>query len=171
MADFPRIIPNEISFDAGVSNISEVSTFAGPIRFRHSNRINGHALQLTYRGLSQAQIEQIRSHYVNSGGGLRRFSISSDLWGGLSVVPSSAEYRYLDSPQEEHFGTYYNITINLKVLDGAVIFFILDCESATLSAAFAFSAIPFVGMAPFVLDCENADPDPSVILAGGGAEL
>ncbi len=171
MADFPRIAPNEINFDAGVSNISEVSTFAGPIRFRHSNRINGHTLQLTYRGLSQTQIEAIRNHYVASDGVLRRFNVPSDLWGGLAVVPETAEYRYLEPPQEEHLGLYYNITISLKILEGSVIYFILDCDDATLPVAFAFSSIPFVGTAPFILDCEDAGPAPALILEGGGAKL
>lgn len=171
MATFPTLVPNDISFDYGVSNISEVSTFAGPVRFRHSKRINGHTLRLNYRGLSQTQTEELRTHYINSDGILRRFNLPTALWGGLSVVAADAEYRYTAPPQEEHMGLYYNVSITLKILDGTVSFYILNGNGAELPAQAVFSAGVFNGTAPFVLDCGDADPTVTLLLEAGGAKL
>lgn len=171
MADFPALIPNEINFDAGAANLTKVETFAGPVRFRRSSRINGHTLQLTYRGLSQSQINEIRTHYSVNNGSAQRFGVPNGIWGGLSVVASDAEYRYLDPPQEEHTGLHYNVTINLRVLEGSLLYYILDCGGAASFPTSAFTGGPFSGFAPFILDCEGSNPSPTLLLDGGGAKL
>lgn len=168
---FPSLAPNEIGFDMGRSNISEVSTFAGPIRFRHSQRVNGHELNLTYRGLSQADVEELRNHYAVSQGTHNYFQVPAVLWGGLTVVNPDSIYRYLGPPEEQHQGLYYNVTVSLRVIDGVVMTYILDGGTATVLSATEFLSFAFNGYAPFILDCEGASPTPTLLLEGGGASL
>lgn len=170
MTDFPSIVPNEIGFDLGRHNISEVATFAGPLRFRHSARVNQHALQLTYRGLDQNAIADIRSHYIDSLGTHRQFGLPIALWGGVSPVDSESLYRYVSPPEEEHTGLHYNVTISLRIVDGNLLIYILDCGGATQPAPSTFTSAVFTGTAPFLLDCNGASPTATLVLTGGGAQ-
>lgn len=170
MASFPTIVPNEIQFDLGQHNISEVATFAGPLRFRHSNRVNRHTLQLTYRGLSQSDVASIRSHYIDSQGTHRQFELPTSLWGGISPVDTASQYRYAGPPQEEHTGLHYDVTVSLRITDGNLLIYILDCGGATQPSPVAFESVVFTGTAPFLLDCNGANPTATLILNGAGAQ-
>jgi hypothetical protein len=151
MSIFPEIIPNSIEYDHGTPNLSEYNSFGlGPIRFRHSSYIYNQSLRLTYRGLSQAQVNLIRDHYAVFNG--TSFEAPLSIWGGASVVLSDSTYRYADTPTEEHTGLHYNLTVDLLVLKGYLIAFFLDSGSATVEAESAFSAFVFSGTAPFTLD-------------------
>lgn len=169
MADFPTIVPNAISFDHGQQNLTEVSTFAGPIRFRHSARVNRHTLRLTYRGLTQTQVNQIRSHYIDNAGTHRQFAVPAAIWGGLDVVDPDGSYRYASPPQEDHENLHYNVTVALRVLDGLFAQFILNGGGATQPALSSFTSLIFNGTAPFILDCDDASPTATLLLQGGGA--
>lgn len=169
MTTFPTLVPNEISFDHGKNNLTEVQTFAGPIRFRRSARINRNALQLTYRGLTQQQIDSIRTHYANNQGSHRQFDVPTSIWGGLDVVDTEAVYRYDSAPQEEHTGLHYNVTVSLRIIDGNILLYILDCGGAVQPAPSAFTSFVFNGTAPFVLDCNGASPTATLVLTGGTA--
>jgi len=158
MTFYPSLIPNSINYDFGFSNISEVSTFAGPIRFRHSNRINGNKLQLSYRGLTPTQVQQLRTHYIQNQGIHGYFSVPLSIWGGLTVVEYDAVYRYTEPPEEEQIGLYYNVSIKLKVIDGLTLIYILNGGGASLPATVAFSSFAFTGYAPFTLNGGTADP-------------
>jgi hypothetical protein len=169
MTDFPAIVPNEIQFDLGQHNISEVSTFAGPLRFRHSPRVNRHTLQLTYRGLSQQDVGRIRQHYIDTLGTQLQFELPTSLWGGISPVNSASVYRYASPPQEQHTGFHYDVTISLRITDGITLLYILDCGGAVQPSPTTFQAGVFVGTAPFILDCNGANPAATLVLNGGGA--
>jgi len=169
MTTFPSLVPNQISFDAGRSNISEVSTYAGPVRFRHSQRVNGHTLQLTFRGLSQAAADSIRNHYSDNQGTHGYFEVPAGIWGGLTVVNSDSLYRYTSPPEEQHTGLHYNVSISLRVIDGVTLLYILDCGGATLPANSTFLSFAFSGTAPFILDSNGASPAPTLLLDGTGA--
>jgi len=171
MTIFPQLTPNEISFDMGRSNISEVATFAGPIRFRHSQRVNGHELQLTYRGLSQSDVEELRTHYINNQGTHGYFTVPVTTWGGLSVVNSNSLYRYISSPTEEHTGLHYNVNVALRTIDGILLIYLLDGGGASQPAVAAFSSFAFNGNAPFILDCNGVSVAPTLLLESSGASL
>lgn len=171
MTAFPQLTPNEISFDMGRSNISEVATLAGPIRFRHSQRVNGHNLQLAYRGLSQSDIEEFRTHYIDSQGTHGYFTVPIDTWGGLTVVNPDSLYRYISSPTEEHTGIHYNINVELRVIDGVILIYILDGGGAGQPAVAPFLSFAFNGNAPFILDCNGAASTPTLLLESSGASL
>lgn len=174
MATFPELVPNQIGFDMGQSNISEVETFAGPIRFRHSQRISGHALQLTYQGLSLADIQKIRNHYTDSGGTHFYFDLPVTVWGGISLVASNSVYRYTAPPQEEHTGLHYNVTVSLRIVDGVLLLYILNGNTATQPAVSAFTSFALTGNQPFILNGNAADLTSAAItniFNGGGASL
>ena len=119
MTLFPWLVPNEISYGQGESNVSEYSSFGlGPIRFRHSQYINGQNLNLNYRGLSQANVELIRKHYRDVGGTHGSFAAPTSIWGGVNLASASSLYRYADTPTEEHTGLHYNVTVTLRSIEG-----------------------------------------------------
>jgi len=172
MSTYPELIPNEIGFDMGKSNISEVETFAGPIRFRHSQRVSGHSVRLTYRGLNTAQITQLRNHYNDNGGTHFYFDVPVTIWGGINLVASNSVYRYADTPQEEHFGLYYNATVSLRITDGVLLLYILDGNGADQPAVSAFTSFALTGNQPFILNGNGADLTSAAIthiFEGGGA--
>jgi hypothetical protein len=167
MTTFPLLTPNEINFDLGTPNSSEVATFAGPVRFRHSSRINKHTLQLVFQGLSQSQVNQLRQHYRESDGTHLYFEAPLAIWGGLSVVNASSLYRYASTPDEDHQGTHYNVSISLKILDGITTLLVLNCGGAELPLPYAFTAVGFSGFAPFILNAGGSTP--TLLLQGRGA--
>lgn len=167
MTTFPELTPNAIDFDLGQSNVSEVETLAGPIRFRHSGRTNGHELQITYVGLSQANVDALRDHYFNSQGTHNTFEVPAAIWGGLSVVSAGSVYRYLGPPQEEHTGIHYNVSVSLRVTDGIDLVSILNGGAALQPAVAPFESFAFTGNAPFILNAGGSSP--IYILQGRGA--
>lgn len=172
MTTYPTLVPNSINFDFGYLNLTEVGTFAGPVRFRHSRRVSGNALRITYRGLTQTQVQQIRTHYNQNQGTHGYFSVPSDIWGGLTVVGTDAVYRYAERPEEEHIGLYYNVAIVLRIIDGLNLLYIFDGDNASVPATTPFTSFAFTGYAPFTLNGGTADPaSPAAthILEGGGA--
>jgi hypothetical protein len=170
MATFPALIPNSISFDLGQLNLSEsFSQDRVPVRFRHSQRVSGHTLNISYVGLSQAQIESLRDHFYNQNGTHDYFNIPTSIWGGLTAVDTNALYRYVAPPQEEHLGLYYNATVQLRVALGAILLYILNGGGATTPATTAFSSFAFNGFAPFILDGGDANPTATLYLNSGGA--
>lgn len=169
MTVFPSLVPNEISFDSGRSNISEVATFAGPVRFRHSQRVSGNALRFTFRGLNQAAVDSIRDHFISNQGTHGYFTVPLGLWGGLTAVNADSTYRYTTPPEEEHTGLYYNVSISLRVIDGVSLRYILDGGGAVQPAVSPYISFVFSGNAPFILDCNGASPTPTLLLEGSGA--
>ncbi|NBS67420.1 hypothetical protein EBT31_00705 [bacterium] len=173
MADFPKLIPNSISFDLGSLNISEAQTQSlVPKRFRHSLRTSNYTLNINYTGLSQAQIDGLRSHFYGQVGTHNYFGVPSEIWGGLTAVSPGAVYRYAAPPQEEHTGLYYNATVQLAVVIGEELLYILNGGGATAPATTAFTSFVFNGYAPFILEGGDADrinPSATLLLYGGGA--
>lgn len=173
MATFPALIPNSISFDMGSLNVSEAQTQSlVPKRFRHSLRTTNYTLNLNYVGLSQAQIDSLREHFYTQNGTHNYFNVPSSLWGGLSVVSTGALYRYAAPPQEEHLGLYYNATVQLTIILGVDLLYILNGGGAATPATTAFSSFVFDGYAPFILEGGDADrinPSATLLLYGGGA--
>jgi len=173
MTAYPALIPNSISFDLGQLNVSETATQDRvPVRFRHSQRVSGHTLNINYVGLSQAQIDSLRSHFYSQSGTHGYFSVPASVWGGLTAVDANALYRYAAPFQEEHMGLYYNASVQLRVALGAILLYVLNGGGATAPATTAFTSFAFSGYAPFILDGGDADrinPTATLYLNGGGA--
>lgn len=173
MASFPAIYADQISYDVGALNISEEPTIgAGPIRFRHSQRTTGGTVSLTYTNLTQAEIQQIRNHWIDSDGTHYSFAVPAAVWGGAPVGQADSVFRYDDPPVEEHLGVYFNVTVTLRMLLGVDLSYVLYGGAATLAAVAPFQSFAFTGNAPFILNGNAADPEDPVatmILKSGGA--
>jgi len=173
MSIFPSLIPNSINFDFGAPQVSEYSAFGiGPIRFRHTDYINGQTFSLKYQALDQVSIELLRTHYSLNNGTAGEFSVPTTVVGGVNSVNSTSVYRYTTTPTEEHIGFQrYNVTISIRAIEGVLLQFILVGEPAQLGSLAAFDSYVFSGTAPFILDADDASPAvaASFILDSGGA--
>jgi len=153
MTVFPTIYPTSITFDHGQPQVTEYQSFGiGPVRFRNANTVNDQNLTFQFTGISQASVDLIRDHYVQNQGTAGEFSVPVAIFGGLNVADASSNFRYLDTPREEHFGVYFNVTVTFQALRGVDMFFILDGGPATLPAEQAFSKFVFDGNSPFILN-------------------
>jgi hypothetical protein len=172
MSDFPSITPNAISFDFGTLNTSNQPTVStGPVRFRRSLKASGNQLQLTYTGLSQSQVDELRQHYADSDGMHNLFNVPSSVWGGYQSVAGASVYRYLEAPQEEHTGLFYNVTIALRIITGWFVQSDLIGPPALEPAPFDYSTFFLTGVAPFRVVAPSAAllPAPTLIFTARGA--
>ena len=69
-----------------------------------------------------------------------------------NIVDADTGFRYVETPTEEHFGLYFNVTVTLEALRGLHFQFILNGGPATLPAEEAVSKFVFDGTAPFILN-------------------
>ena len=152
MSNFPTIYPNSVSFSHGEPQVSEYTAFGvGPIRFRHSNFVNAQRFTLEYQNIQQSDVNLIRAHYDANHGTAGEFAVPLAVLGSVNVVDSSSKFRYSETPAEEHFGVYYNMTVQLIAVSGLEFLFHLDGGPAALPAEEAVSEYPFDGTAPFIL--------------------
>jgi hypothetical protein len=154
MADFPTLIPNSISFNHGVPQISEYNAFGvGPVRFNHTDFVNGQEYQITYRALEQEAVQLIRDHYQVSGGTAGHFGVPTAVLPDINTRDSSTQYRYAETPSEEHIGLQkYSVTISLIAVEGVLVKFILEGGPASVPAEEAADVFVFSGTAPFILN-------------------
>lgn len=177
MSDFPPIAPNQIGYDLGRLNLSEVKTNGGPIRFRHSSQVTANSFRLRFTGLNQTQIETLRQHYIDNGGTHNYFEVPAVVWGNYSAVSSTAVYRYAEPPSESHMGLYYDLDVVLRITTGTNLLYILQGGTATNRAPLdyiAFESLVFNGTAPFTLNAGAANPNnpaATLLLKGGGASV
>lgn len=173
MTAYPSLEPNSVNYDLGGLNVSSEETQNGaPVLFRHSLRQSNYKITLTYTNLTQAQVDLIRQHYVDSGGSHRTFTVAPSLWNGGDVISSTALYRYATQPEEAQSGVFTDVTVELVALLGNSLLYALTGQGATLGAEEAFTSYPMTGTAPFILDGDDAAPATSadLILQAGGAE-
>lgn len=120
MADFPAIVPNARSFGLGNAPQEQFESPDGVgVRFIHNeNKRVGQTLTLTYRALTETQINSITDHYIGQEGSLVPFDLPSEIWSGYSTVPVSAsdyQWRYAGTFNVETggFTGRFNVTIQL----------------------------------------------------------
>lgn len=153
MSAFPVIYPDSISFDYGMPQVSEYTAFGiGPIRFRNTDLVNRQTFTLEYLYLQQTSVDLLRDHYVQSQGTAGTFTVSTSVLGSVGVTDASSLFRYVETPTEEHFGLYYNVTVTIQAIEGLSLRFVLDGGPATLPAEEAFSEYVFDGTSPFILN-------------------
>ena len=153
MSSFPTIYPDSISFNYGTPQVSEYTAFGlGPIRFRNNNFVNGQTFTLEYLHLQQASVDLIRNHYFRNSGSAGNFEVPIAILGSVGVTDLSSRYRYVETPQEEHFGVYFNITVTLQALEGIEMEFNLDGGSTTVPPEETVDKFVFSGTGPFILN-------------------
>ena len=119
MATFPELEPATRSYDFGLFPLTEEpSISAGIVRFRHSIAPQNYQLTLGYRSLTDAEATLIRNHYQGQAGSYRSFQLPPIIWTGHTfsgnVVPTNTRWRYITTPEEEHFSVgYVNVTVAL----------------------------------------------------------
>lgn len=166
MAAFPTVYPDSISFDHGQPQVSEYNAFGiGPIRFRNNNFINAQVFTLEYRFLQQTSVDLIRDHYIQSQGTADEFTVPIGILGSVGVTDATSLYRYVETPQEEHFGVYFNLTVTLQAVQGIEMAFGLDAGGTTLPSEESVSEFVFEGTAPFILNGSIAS-EATLILDG-----
>ena len=157
MSDFPALEPTSISFDYGVSATSEYNAFGvGPVRFRHSEFINSARFLLEYEAIQQSDINLIRAHYRQNQGIAGEFSVPPAILGNVNIIDATSKFRYLETPVEEHFGVYFNLSITLVASQGLEPAFTLNGGPAVLPAEATFSKYVFDGTEPFILNGTTA---------------
>ena len=150
---FPTLYPNSISFSHGLAQVSEYTSFGvGPIRFRNNNFINAQRFTLEYQNIRQASVDLIRTHYIENGGTSGDFLVPTSILGAANIVDGDSGFRYVETPQEQHFGVYFNVTVTLEALRGLQLEFALNGGPAALPAEEAVSKFVFDGTAPFMLN-------------------
>jgi hypothetical protein len=153
MSDFPVIYPSSITFSHGQPQTSEYTAFGvGPVRFRHSNFINAQRFTLTYQAIQQSSVDLIRNHYDANQGTAGEFAVPLAVLGNVNAVDSSTNFRYFSTPAEEHFGLYFNVTVELIALRGIELLFHLNGGPAALPAEETVDKFVFDGTAPFILN-------------------
>lgn len=153
MSDFPAVYPDSISFTHGLPRVSEYAAFGvGPIRFKNNDNVNLQTFTLEYQYLQQSSVDLIRTHYIENQGTAGEFAVPIAVLGNLGILDASSVYRYVETPQEQHFGFYFNVTVTLQAMQGVSVRLILDGGPATLPAEAAFSKFVFDGTAPFILN-------------------
>lgn len=158
MSDFPSLKPNQINYDFGQFNISELSmTGSGPIRFRHSLYINNYNLSLQYTNLTQSEVQSIRDHYFESATTHDYFEVPAVIWGTASIVPTDSLYRYVAPPEEVQRSIYFDVTVELRVTHGNLLLYILDGGDATVPSETAFTSFALSGYQPFILNGNGAN--------------
>ena len=151
--DFPTLYPDSITFNHGLPQVSEYTSFGvGPVRFRHNNIINRQVFTLTYNYIQQTSVDLIREHYLRSQGTAGEFAVPLAILGGIGITEANSVYKYLETPSEEQFGVYFNVTVRIEAVESVDISFILDGGPAVLPAEEAFSKLVFDGTAPFILN-------------------
>lgn len=145
MAIFPELRPTTRSYDFGLFPLTEQpSISAGIVRFRHSTVPQNYSLTLGYNALTDAKASLIRAHFQGQAGTFRSFSLPSIVWGGHTfsgnIAPYNTLWRYLSSPEEEHFSLgYVNLTVNLGS-DGSIDTESADSVVASIAAGIATGA-------------------------------
>ena len=153
MADFPTVYPDSITFNHGQPQISEYTAFGiGPILFRNTNFVNGQTLTLTYSNIQQSSVDLIRDHYYAVQGIAGEFAVPVAILGGIGITDSSSVYRYAETPQEEHFGVYFNVSVTLQAVEGIEMKFTMNAGPAALPSEESVSRFVFDGTAPFILN-------------------
>jgi len=177
MNDYPDSrYPNSISYDIGRLNVSESSTLSsGPIRFRRSNVLTGHQITFRYLDLTQTEVTLFRQHYLDAAGTHSKFKIPQTVFGGANITQSTSFYRYASTPNETQKGVYHDIEINVVVLTGVALDYLLFCNGATNATEETISdSFLFNGTSPFYLFCKDAaghsSSDLEYNLVGGNAK-
>lgn len=114
--------------------------------------MNAQRFTLQYKGIQLSDVDLIRTHYDVNHGTAGVFSVPLAVLGSVNIVDSNSSFRYLETPREEHFGVYFNVTVQLIAVSGLEMLFHLDAGPAALPAEEAVSKFVFVGTAPFILN-------------------
>jgi len=148
---FPALIPSARSFTPGdVPQQQQVTLSGVNSGYRQGNRRIAQSLTLSFNNISEAQLNQIKTHYLSVNGSFDIFYLSAEVWNGYATPPvsllSDYAWRYAEAP---------------TVTDGS-------CDLWSVDVALTTYAIN-TGDLIFDGGLAGATPARDYILNGGGA--
>lgn len=148
---FPALVPSARTFSPGnIPQSSQISLSGLVTGFRRGNRRDDQTLSLSFTNLTEAQVNEIKAHYIDRQGTFDIFFLSAEVWSGYATPPipllSDYAWRYAGAP---------------TVTDGIVGRWGVDVELVTYA----------IDTGDLVFDGELAPASParSYILDGGAA--
>jgi hypothetical protein len=150
---FPAIVPSTRTFTPGDLPQSGQATLSGlRTGFRRGNRRNNQTLSLSFTNLTEAQLNEIKAHYIDRRGTFDIFYLPPEAWNGYSSPPvgllSDFAWRYAGPP---------------TISDGIVGRWAVDVELRTYA----------IDISDLIFDAEQAAATPArtYILDAGGASV
>ena len=103
MTTFPTLVPSSRVFTPGVYPNTPFAAWSGAEnRVRHSNVMLDSTLQLSFQGLTEAQMLSILNHYYGQKGSYESFQLPSDLWSGVAAISdyslTNYQWIYAEAP-------------------------------------------------------------------------
>jgi len=100
---FPALVPSARTFSPGNIPQSSQITLSGLVTgFRRGNRRDGQTLSLSFTNLTEAQVNEIKAHYIDRQGTFDIFFLSAEVWSGYATPPipllSDYAWRYAGAP-------------------------------------------------------------------------
>ena len=100
---FPALVPSSRTYTPGnIPQSQQVSLSGVAVGFRRGNRRTEQTLSLGFTNLSEAQVDLIKSHYIDRQGSFDIFYLSSENWSGYTTPPvpilSDYAWRYASQP-------------------------------------------------------------------------
>lgn len=153
---FPALIPSARSFTPGdVPQQQQVTLSGVNSGYRQGNRRIGQSLTLSFNNITEAQLNEIKAHYLSADGSFGIFYLSAEVWNGYITPPvpllSDYAWRYAEPPtitdgscdlwSVEVSLTTYAINFSDLIFDGAaaapspVRTYILDAGAASTTPA------------------------------------
>lgn len=100
---FPALVPSSRVFSPGNIPQEIKTSLSGAVTgFRRGNRRNQQTLSLSFRNLTEANLNLIKNHYITQQGSFNIFYLSAEVWSGYTTPPisllSDYAWRYASSP-------------------------------------------------------------------------
>ena len=100
---FPALVPSTRTYILGnVPQVEQVALSGVRTAYRQGSRRVEQTLQLEFNNISEAQLLEIRSHYIAQEGSYGIFFLSPEVWSGYATVPvpspSNVAWRYAAPP-------------------------------------------------------------------------
>jgi hypothetical protein len=100
---FPALVPSARTYTPGdVPQVRQVALSGMDTAYRLGSRRVGQSLSLTFNNISEAQLNEIRDHYVAQDGSYNIFFLPPEVWSGYAVPPvpspSNVAWRYGTPP-------------------------------------------------------------------------
>jgi hypothetical protein len=119
MANFPPIKPTSRVYVPGlVPSVLRTSLSGATVGFRRGNRRIAQSLEMQFSHLTQAEMLQIKDHYINSNGTFEIFFLSAQVWADHASPPvpllSDFAWRYAGEPAIED-ASYDRFTVSVSL--------------------------------------------------------
>ena len=100
---FPAIVPSSRTYvPGGVPQAVQISLAGITTGFRRANRTIDQTLSLSFRNLTESQVDEIKTHFVDREGTFNVFYLPREIWSGYGTEPVASlgetAWRYRETP-------------------------------------------------------------------------